>query len=230
MMCGMLMHDASRPAVAFLQAQPWFAALPAADRVRVAGATGVITGSRGDVLLHAGEPVAGWYAVLSGLVKIQSQNADGRLAAFLGVPGGEWLGGGSVMKDEPRRYDVIALWPTELLCLPRAEFEHLRRTSLTFNHALADHLNLRLAQAMAIIEAGRIRSPEQRVALALSRMFWHGQRSLALSQEELAVLAGLARQTVNGILKGFERQGLVTLAFGRVGIRDEAGLTALLDG
>ena len=92
---------------------------------------------------------------------------------------------------------------------------------------LMDHDSI--GGAREFIEAGRIRSPEQRVALALSRMFWHGQRSLALSQEELAVLAGLARQTVNGILKGFERQGLVTLDFGRVGIRNNAGLTALLN-
>jgi CRP/FNR family cyclic AMP-dependent transcriptional regulator len=215
----MLLHDSSRPAVQFLQAQPWFAQLPAPERVRVAGA----------VMLHANQEVKGWYAVLSGLVKIQSQNAEGRLSAFMGVPGGEWLGGGSVMKDEPRRYDVIALRETELLCLPRAEFAQLRATSLPFNHALSDHLNLRLGQAMAIIEAGRIRSPEQRVALSLSRMFWHGRRSLALSQEELAVLAGLSRQTVNGILKEFERQQIVTLDFGRVGIADEARLMALLD-
>jgi CRP/FNR family cyclic AMP-dependent transcriptional regulator len=225
----MLLHDSSRPAVQFLQMQPWFAGLPAEERVRLAGRVFTLHGHKGDVMLAAGEEVKGWYAVLTGLVKIQSQNAEGRLSAFLGVPGGEWFGGGSVMKDEPRRYEVIALRETEMLCLPRAEFEKLRATSLAFNHALADHLNLRLGQAMAIIEAGRIRSPEQRVALSLSRMFWHGRRSLSLSQEELGVLAGLSRQTVNGVLKEFERQGLVTLDFGKVGIANEAGLTALLD-
>ncbi|TWO70121.1 Crp/Fnr family transcriptional regulator [Caenimonas sedimenti] len=225
----MLLHDVSRPSVQFLRAQPWFAPLSEDERTRVAGHAYTLQGNKGDVMLHAGEEVKGWYAVLSGLVKIQSQSAEGRLAAFMGIPAGEWLGGGSVMKQEPRRYDVIALRETELLCLPRAEFEALRETSLAFNHALADHLNLRLGQAMAIIEAGRIRSPEQRVALSLSRMFWHGRRSVHLSQEELGILAGLSRQTVNGVLKDLERQGIVTLESGRVGIADESRLMAMLD-
>ena len=224
-----MLADPSRPAAQFLQMQPWFAALAPDVRTRVADSMSLLQGAKGDVLLRAGDAVDGWYAVLYGLVKIQSQSSEGKLAAFLGVPAGEWFGGGSAMKDEPRRYDVIALRETELLCLPRSEFEALRRTSLPFNHALADHLNLRLSQAMAIIEAGRIRSPEQRVALSLSRMFWHGRRSLSLSQEELGVLAGLSRQTVNGVLKEFERQGIVKLDFGKVGIADEAALARLLD-
>ena len=31
----------------------------------------------------------------------------GRRSAYLGIPGGEWLGEGSAMKDEARHYDVI---------------------------------------------------------------------------------------------------------------------------
>jgi len=83
---------------------------------------------------------------------------------------------------------------------------------------------------MSIIEAGRIRSPEQRVALYLSRLFWHGMRKLDLSQEELGNLVGLSRQTVNRVLKQLEHQRLVSLEFGRVGILDEDGLAASVFG
>jgi CRP-like cAMP-binding protein len=172
--------------------------------------------------------VKGWYAVLTGLVKIQSQSAQGRRQSFLGIPAGEWFGEGSVMKNEPRRYDVIALRDTELMCLPRAVFEELHATSLPFNHALNEQLNMRLAQAMAIIETMRLRSPEQRVAMYLGRQLWHGSRRVSLSQEELGILAGLSRQTVNGVLKEFERRQLVSLQFGRVDILDESGLAAVV--
>lgn len=224
-----MLRPLSRPGLQFLQLHPWFGSLPEAVRARVAERTQELVGRKGDVMLRAGDDVGGWYAVLSGLVKIQSQSAEGRLSAFLGVPAGEWFGAGSVIKDEPRRYDVIALRDSEMLVLPRAETELLRNTSLPFNHFVADQLNLRLAQAMAIIEAGRVRSPEQRVALSLSRLFWQGRNKLNLSQEELGTLAGLSRQTVNGVLKEFERRGIVTLEFGRVGIRDEAQLQAAVD-
>lgn len=223
-----MLHDISTPSTQFLQLQPWFPRLPAKMRERIVERVFTQQGGKGDVLLHAGDPVTGWYAVLSGLVKLQSQSAQGRLSVFLGVPAGEWFGEGSAMKTEPRRYDVIALRDTQLLCLPRAEFDDLRAASLEFNQALLLQMNRRLGQAMSIIEAGRIRTPEQRVALYLSRLFWHGMRKLDLTQEELGNLAGLSRQTVNRALKLLEQQGWVSLQFGRVGIRDQEGLAAYL--
>jgi CRP/FNR family transcriptional regulator, cyclic AMP receptor protein len=92
---------------------------------------------------------------------------------------------------------------------------------------LIDQLNMRLGQAMAIIETSRLRSPHQRVATYLGPHLWRGSRHMSLSQEELGILAGLSRQTVNSVLKDFERRKLVSLEFGRVEIADEAGLQAL---
>lgn len=222
-----MFHDISKPSCRFLQTQPWFAELPADAQERIADAVLTLKGAKGDFMLRAGDRVQGWYAVLSGLVKLQSSSAQGRRSAYLGIPGGEWFGEGSAMKHEARRYDVIALRETELLCLPVAEFQRLRATSLTFNQALADQLNMRLGQAMAIIETMRLRTPEQRVAMYLGRLLWHGPRKLSLSQEELGILAGLSRQTVNLVLQGLEQRGLVSLEFGRVSILDDQGLMDL---
>jgi CRP/FNR family transcriptional regulator, cyclic AMP receptor protein len=215
------------PATRFLQLQPWYARLPQVWRDRLPQRVTTLQASKGQVLLPAGGEVAGWYAVLTGLVKLQTQSAEGRRQTFLGIPAGEWFGEGSVLKHEPRRYDVIALRDTELLCLPRAEFEELRSSSLEFCQALIDQLNMRLGQAMAIIETSRLRSPHQRVATYLGPHLWRGSRHMSLSQEELGILAGLSRQTVNSVLKDFERRKLVSLEFGRVEIADEAGLQAL---
>ena len=222
-----MFFDISRPSTQFLRMQRWFADLPPEDQERVSDKVFTLQGSKGDVMLHAGEEVKGWYAVLSGLVKLQSQSSKGRRQGYLGIPGGEWFGEGSVMKSEPRRYDVIALRDSELLCLPRSEFEQLRATNLKFNQAIAEQLNMRLGQAMAIIETMRLRTPEQRVAMYLGRHLWHGPRKLSLSQEEIGILAGLSRQTVNQALKALEQQRLVSLEFGRVSILNEEGLVAV---
>jgi CRP/FNR family transcriptional regulator, cyclic AMP receptor protein len=196
-----MFFDISKPSSQFLRMQRWFGDLDAAMQERVTDKVFTIQGSKGDVMLRAGDEVQGWYAVLSGLVKLQSQSSQGRRSAYLGIPGGEWFGEGSAMKSDPRHYDVIALRESELLCLPRAEFTHLRETSLKFNQAIAEQLNMRLGQAMIIIETMRLRTPEQRVAMYLGRALWHGPRKLSLSQEELGILAGLSRQTVNAVLK-----------------------------
>ena len=89
-------------------------------------------------------------------------------------------------------------------------------------------MNLRLGQAMTMIEAGRTRSAEHRVALQLSRLFWRRQRRLNLTQEELGQLAGLSRQTINRVLQALVAEGIVTLDFGRVAILDDAALEAYL--
>lgn len=225
---SVLFREPARPSTLFLRGQHWYLQLPPETQARVADSATTLQGSKGEVLLHAGDNVKGWYAVLSGLVKLQSESAQGRRQGFLGIPGGEWFGEGSVMKNEPRRYDVIALRDSELMCLPRNLFEELRATQLAFNQALVETLNMRLGQAMTIIETFRLRTPEQRVAMYLGRQLWHGSRKLGLSQEELGILAGLSRQTVNRVLNEFERQNLVSLEFGRIDIIDEAGLVALV--
>lgn len=212
----------------FLSAQPWLSRLPNGLRSRVTDEAFTLKGDKGDVLLRSDEPVTGWYAVLSGLVKLQTRSPDGRLSVFLGVAAGSWFGEGSALKSEKRRYEVVALRDTSLVCLPLSVFEALRANSLEFNQALVAQMNMRLSQSMAVIEAGRIRSPQQRVALYLSRLFWHGMKRLDLSQEELGQLAGLSRQTVNKVLKRMQQDGLVALDFGRITILDEAALAAVL--
>ena len=179
-------------------------------------------------MLQANAAVEGWYAVLSGVVKVQSVPVKGRSSTFLGVASGDWFGEGSALKAERRRYEVVALRDAELLCLPQAEFDELRVTSIEFNQFLVSQLNLRLNQAMAIIEASRLRTPEQRVALSLSRLFWSRTRKLSLSQDELANLVGVSRQTANGALQSLAQRGLVTLEFGGVEISDHEALTRFI--
>lgn len=216
------------PAPRFISAQPWFASVPAALQERLRDEVFAVQGDKGAVMMPAGSAVEGWHAVLSGLVMLQSPASKGRSSAFIGVPDGEWFGEGSAMKPEPRKYNVVALRSTTLLCLPLPLFATLRESSLAFNQFLVQHLNMRLGQAMTIIEAGRTQSPEHRVALYLSRLFWRSTRRLNLTQDELGQLVGLSRQTVNRVLRTLEELGIVSLDFGKVAIVDDEALGAYL--
>ena len=216
------------PMQQFLAGQPWFAPLGPALKDRGMAECSTFSADKGCVALAAGERTQGWYAVLQGLVKLQSSSPCGRVSAFLGAPAGEWFGEGTALKAECRRYEVVALRDSVLLCLPLPLFNDLRSTQISFNQFMVTHLNMRLGQAMACIEAGRIRSPEQRVAMCLSGLFWRGARHLDLSQEEIGQLSGLSRQTVNRALQQLEARQLLALQFSRVRILDDAGLQALL--
>lgn len=222
------MFGITSPTERFIASQRWFGSLSADLQEQVRSSVYAIEGAKGDVMLPAGTSVEAWHAVLSGLVMLRSPSCQGRTSAFIGIPDGDWFGEGSAMRPEPRKYDVVALRPTQILCLPLPLFTTLRDTSLAFNQFLVLLFNVRLGQAMTIIEAGRMRSPEHRVALYLSRTFWRSTRRINLTQDELGQLAGLSRQTVNRVLRALEAAGIVSLEFGRVTIVDDDGLSAHL--
>ncbi len=215
------------PASVFLHAQPWFACMLPSEKNDLLDAMVLRKAGKGEILLAAGESIDAWYGVLSGMAKLQTKSHDGKMSAFLGVPAGEWFGEGSVLKEDVWRYDVVALRDTTLIGMPLAHFRRLYRTSLPFAHFLIDHLNMRLGQAMAVIESGRLRNPEERVAQYLTHFSWSGISKITLSQEDLGHLAGLSRQTINRVLKQFESQGWVSLEFGRVDIVNHAALQQL---
>lgn len=217
------------PIQRFLQAQCWFTALPILERDAIAAQVFTLSAARGAVILPANEPTQGWYGVLHGLVKISGRATKGRRSDFLGVAAGDWFGEGAVLKNERRRYEVVALRDTELLCLPSATFHMLCASSIGFNQFLVACMNLRLSQAMAMIEAGRTRSPEQRIALSLSRLFWNRTRQLDLTQDELASLAGMSRQTANRVLNALQQQGVISLSMNRIKVLDDAALTRLME-
>jgi len=220
---------ATSPVRRFLQTQAWFTTLPADQQDAIEAQVFTLTAARGAIVLPAHERTQGWYGVLRGLVKISGRVTAGRRSDFLGVAEGEWFGEGAVLKNELRRYQVVALRDTALLCLPSAVFHQLHATSLPFNQCVVTCLNLRLSQAMAMIEAGRTRSPEQRIALSLSRLFWSRTRQLDLTQDELASLAGMSRQTANWVLNALQEQGVISLSMNRIKVLDDEALTRLLE-
>lgn len=213
-----------------MRTQRWFVELDATNQAAVLQTGYTLDVQRGQVALADNEPAQGWYAVVHGLVKLSARGPKGRRSDYAGVAAGEWFGEGTVLKHETRRYQVIALRDTTLLCIPATAFHALAKGNLGFNQFLVERLNLRLAQAMATVEAGRNRDPEQRIALALSRLFWNRLRQLDLTQDELASLAGMSRQTANRALCTLQERGFISQAFNRIKVLDDEGLTRLLLG
>jgi CRP-like cAMP-binding protein len=162
-------------------------------------------------------------------VKISSVSAEGKAVTFTGVPSGGWFGEGSMLKNEPRRYDVVALRESQIAYLPKALFLHLLDHSIAFNRFLLIQLNERLAQFIATVEHERLLGPEGKLARIIAQLFnpvlYPGNRSeLQISQAELGYLTGLSRQRANQALQSLEQEGLVEIAYGAIRILDLEGL------
>ncbi len=173
----------------------------------------------GAFVCRKGDPVDHWIGVVSGIVKVSNVSTTGKSVTLTGIAAGGWFGEGSLLKDEPRKYDVVALRDSRMAYLPRATFHWLLDTSISFNRYLLQLLNERLGQFIGTVEIDRLLPPDARVARCLSQLFnpllypGVGTR-LEISQGEIGYLTGLSRQTVNRALQQLERNGFVKLEYG----------------
>ena len=198
-------------------------------RRRVAAETTIRALPKGAYVCRKGERVEYWMGVLEGLVKVSSVSPEGKSVSFIGVPSDGWFGEGSLLKNEPRRFDGIALRSSVVAYMPRNTFTLLLDSSVSFNRFLLIQLNERLGQFVAMIENDRMLGTDARVAKELAALFnpllYPGNhKSLPISQEELAHLVGLSRQSVNRSLRSLERKGLVRIRYRDLLLLDLEGL------
>jgi CRP/FNR family transcriptional regulator, cyclic AMP receptor protein len=184
---------------------------------------------KGSYICHRGDRLDYWTGVVSGLVKISTISHSGKAMTFAGVGPGGWFGEGSVIKDETRKYDLVAIRDTRLAMMPRSTFLWLFENSTGFNRFLVRQLNERLGQFIATTEYDRMLGPKARVARNLSWLFnpvlYPGTRDeIEINQEELALLAGLSRPVVNRSLRELEDEGLVVVAHNRITVLSLAAL------
>src|SRR5215467_8527329 len=186
--------------VSAMLAMQWVEGLTAELRRRVLTETKMRRVKSGAFVCKKGEPVLNWVGVIDGLVKISSVSRQGKTVSFTGIPSGGWFGEGSLLKNEPRRYDAVALRDSIIAYVPRNTFMLLLDSSVAFNRFISNQLNERLGQFIAMVEHDRLLAPDGRVATELAALFnphlYPGNHStLPISQAELAHLVGLSRQT-----------------------------------
>ncbi|MFM8576199.1 MAG: Crp/Fnr family transcriptional regulator [Limnohabitans sp.] len=208
---------------------PWLQLLSDIERAEVVPRIVVSDPQPGDYVCRIGRPVTYWFGVVSGLLKMSSDNESGQTMTFTGVPPGGWFGEGTVLKRESYRYNIQPLRPSVVAGLPVDTFHWLIDHSLGFNRFIMNQLNERLGQFIAAREIDRLTNPEIKVARHLAALFnpvlFPGVGEvLRITQQELAYLAGLSRQRVNEALRRLEQQQLIKIEYGGLRILDMEGL------
>ncbi|ASC64964.1 Crp/Fnr family transcriptional regulator [Achromobacter denitrificans] len=210
-------------------AAAWFRVLDREQQMRVERDLTVQQVVAGSIIERKGELAQAWIGVLAGLVKVSVGNAEGKVASLTGVPAGGWIGEGSLLKREVRKYDIVALRDSVVARLPGATFDWLLDTSIPFNRYLLHQLNERVAQFIGKAEYDRLLDPDARVARCLAELFnpllypGMGMR-LTITQEEVGYLARVSRQRANQALRKLEEAGLLNVEYGAVRVLDLEGL------
>ena len=208
---------------------PWLQLLKPDERERAA--TDILVGDAlaGDHVCRVGRPVTYWFGVISGLLKMSSDNAQGQTMTFTGVPPGGWFGEGTALKREPYRYNIQALRKSVVAGISVETFHWLLDHSIGFNRFVMNQLNERLGQFIAAREIDRMHDPDVQVARSLAALFnpvlYPGVGAvLRITQQELAYLVGLSRQRVNEALNTLQAQGSIRVEYGGLRVLDLAAL------
>jgi CRP/FNR family cyclic AMP-dependent transcriptional regulator len=192
------------------------------------------TYAKGAYICHRGDRLDPWTGVVSGLIKLSTVSRAGKAVTITGIRAGSWFGEGTVLKNEPRKYDLVTLRDTRMALMDRATFFWLFENSVAFNRFLIRQFNERLGQFIALVEYGRMLDAPARVARTLAWLFnpilyreleWH----LEISQQEIGLLSGVSRPAANKSLKLLEDRGLLRLERGGISILDLEGLARFGD-
>ena len=168
-----------------------------------------------------------WTGVVTGLARMGIVSRGGKAASFAGLTAGAWFGEGTVLKNEPRRYDVVALRDTRLAMMDRSTFFWLFENSVGFNRFLVRQLNERLGQFIGLLEYGRTLDATGRVSRGRIASLFNPD-SLSGPDAPSRDHAGrnrracpaFSRQNANQCLKRLEKEGLLRLEYGGVTIVD----------
>src|SRR3978361_965094 len=75
-----------------------------------------------EFIFMRGDPFEYWTGVVTGLARMGIVSRGGKAASFAGLTSGAWFGEGTVLKNEARRYDAVALRDTRLALMGRRTF------------------------------------------------------------------------------------------------------------
>jgi CRP/FNR family cyclic AMP-dependent transcriptional regulator len=181
--------------------------------------------AKGAYICHKGDKLDPWIGVISGLVRIGTISQKGKTVTIAGMRAGIWFGEGSVLKKEPRQYDIVALRDAKLAMMGSATFFWLFENSVGFNRFLVKQFNERIGQFIALVEFDRSLDATGKVArniawLCNPVLVPKADNNLDITQEEIGLISGVSRQAVNGALQLLEQKKLLRVGHGGITILD----------
>ena len=213
--------------ISILKTIPLFESLSDENIKNLAGLLRRMTIRTGEVLFREGDEGTALYIIHQGRIKISmSKMLDKLTLAILGPS--EFLGEMALLDGEPRSADAVALEETELYALNRKDFLVFLKNNdnAVFNILTALSMRLRktdnlLAEmcflglsarlAKKLVELAVVPEQEQKTAM---------EYCLRISQQELANILGVSRESINKELKVLRSRKILSTSRKSIKIND----------
>jgi CRP/FNR family cyclic AMP-dependent transcriptional regulator len=239
-----LENDGERPwtnaeAVAYLRScagiDPLLAALPQEEIDWIVERGSVRQLNAGDAIHSKHAPSDSLYRVLSGAVRISSVSAQGREAIFNYYGRDEWFGQIGLIDGGPRAHDIRACGPCVLYTLARRDVQALLERHPALYREFALLLCAVIRYSFALVEDHALLSLSARLAKHLVTLVdAYGADhpagriiDLHLPQEDLSMLLGSSRQTMNRKLAEWSRLGWIKVQYSQIVVVNREALVQL---
>jgi CRP/FNR family transcriptional regulator len=214
----------------FLKSIPYFSELSPAELDSIRELTFEKTAERGEIILLEGEPAEVLYFVVSGAVKVFQTSATGKEQILQIVRPGESFNDVPVFDDGLSPASAQAMGPVVLYGIRKsnliAVLQHHPQVALNAIKVLAS----RIRHFMSLVEDLSFKNVTGRVAKILLDYASDGKGpGLRLTQQEMAAIAGTAREVVSRSLKTLVEEGVIRLERHRIVIADKGTLNKIME-
>ena len=190
----------------------------------------------GETLHFTGDDSTGMYGVLTGRLRVTiSGDEHGPYLVHMLRPG-SWIGEGPSITGRASVVTPTAAVTSELLFLPLAAINEIVRRDPAhwrfFIIPLQDHFELSVGAVADLVQRDYVK----RIAASLLRLGGcrtgaasrRSKIEIDASQEEIAIMANVARTTAGSVLRDLARKGVIEVGYGRITLLAPARLRAIL--
>ena len=188
----------------------------------------------GDSLFLKGSAPDALFGVVRGTLRVSVVAANGREAVIAMLKAGDWFGEVSLLVGQERVYDTYVAEATDMAVVAASDFHYLIATRPEVHMAFTKLVCQRLRQALVWIDDAILMPLPVRLAHRLLTLDTQAGTAmlapatapsvLGVSQEDLAFMLGVSRQSVNRQLKLWEEQGVLRVDYRRIVLLDRARL------
>ncbi len=216
--------------VEFLKSIPYFSGLTLAELDSIRRLIFEKAVERGEIILLEGESAEVFFFVASGVVKVFKTSAEGKEQILNIVHPGESFNDVPIFDDGPNPASAQAMGPVVLYWVRKAGLqtilEDYPQVTLNIIKVLAE----RVRQLVSLVEDLSFRHVISRVAKILLEYTGDGPGPRPrLTQQEMAAMAGTAREVVGRSLKSLEEEGVIRFDRHRIVITDKKALQEMVE-
>ncbi len=218
--------------IEFLKSIPYFAGLGPEELGSVGRLFVEKKAERGEIILYEGDPAGSLFFVFSGAVKVFKTSVEGKEQILSIVRPGDSFNDVPAFDDGANPASAQAMGPVVLYELRKSDVKDLLETHPHISTNTIRVLAERVRELVSLVEDLSFRHVIGRVARILLERAGNGADSEPgprLTQQDMAAMAGTAREVVGRSLKTLEDEGIIRLNRSRIVITDKEALREMVE-